>query len=129
MTRAMHPYRSSSSSVDHESMASPEELILYGMLIAIGAIPVVIALAERATFGADATLGLLMVGAGAVGAIAYTRRVRAGGAQPADGDGVSLVSLPDGPGKQRPQGSSAIRDKRDTVPINCLKSRRLFPGQ
>jgi hypothetical protein len=49
-------------------------VILYGLLVVIGAIPVVIALVQRAAFGVDATLGLLMVCAGAIGAIAYARR-------------------------------------------------------
>ena len=56
------------------SKPDPEELILYGLLVVIGVIPVVIALVQRASFGVDATLGLLMVCAGAIGAIAYARR-------------------------------------------------------
>lgn len=59
---------------DRPSKAHPEELIIYGLLVVIGAIPVAIALLQRAAFGVDATLGLLMVCAGAVGAIAYARR-------------------------------------------------------
>ncbi|HEX7841620.1 MAG TPA: hypothetical protein VF469_29325 [Kofleriaceae bacterium] len=59
---------------DRRSTSHPEELILYGLLVGIGAIPVVIALVQHAAFGVDATLGLLMVCAGAVGAIAYAWR-------------------------------------------------------
>ena len=61
---------------DRRSTPHPEELILYGLLVVIGAIPVVIALVQGAAFGIDATLGLGMVCAGAIGAIAYARRAR-----------------------------------------------------
>jgi hypothetical protein len=61
-------------SADRPAPPHPEELILYGLLVVIGAIPVVIALVQRAAFGFDATLGLLMVCAGAIGAIAYAWR-------------------------------------------------------
>ena len=57
-------------------MSPSEELILYGLLVLVGAIPVVIALVRRETFGVDASLGLLMVCAGAIGAIAYAWRAR-----------------------------------------------------
>jgi len=53
------------------SNPSSEELIVYGLLLLVGAIPVVIAIAQHARFGVDATLGLLMVCAGAIGAITY----------------------------------------------------------
>lgn len=65
----MHPYRQAPVRSDRSCHAQSEELIIYGLLVAIGAIPVAIALAERAAFGAEATLGLLMVCAGAIGAI------------------------------------------------------------
>ena len=55
---------------------SPEELILYGLLVAIGAIPVVLTLASGASFDVNATLGLLMICFGTLGAIAYTVRIR-----------------------------------------------------
>jgi hypothetical protein len=58
------------------SDASSEELILYGLLVLIGAIPVAIAVVQRATFGVDATLGLLMVCLGAIGAFVHVRRAR-----------------------------------------------------
>lgn len=62
---------------DRSSKSHPEELILYGLLVVIGAIPVVIALVQRTAFGADATLGLVMVCAGAIGALVYyARRAR-----------------------------------------------------
>lgn len=53
--------------------APAEERILYGLLIVIGLIPVVI---THGVFGVDATIGLLMIGAGALGfaAIAWKNR-------------------------------------------------------
>jgi len=54
-----------------------EELILYALMTIIGAIPVAIALAQRATFGFDSTLGLLMVVLGVVGmSVQLTRYLR-----------------------------------------------------
>jgi hypothetical protein len=79
----MHPYRDPPVSTDPVERPTPEEPILYGLLITIGAIPVVLALASGGTFDVNATLGLLMICSGALGAIAYTvrmRRSRAGGA-------------------------------------------------
>ena len=70
----MHPYREPPIPADRPSPAHPEELIFYGLLVVIGAIPVVIALVQRAALGVEATLGLLMIWAGAIGAIAYARR-------------------------------------------------------
>ena len=71
---------------------SPEELILYGLLVVIGAIPVVLTLASGGSFDVNATLGLLMISFGALGAIAYTiriRRSRGGGARRALFDHLS----------------------------------------
>jgi uncharacterized membrane protein YqaE (UPF0057 family) len=59
------------------SDASSEELILYGLFVLIGAIPVAIALVQRGMFGVDATLGLLMVCLGTIGAFVHVRRARA----------------------------------------------------
>jgi MFS superfamily sulfate permease-like transporter len=60
---------------DRRSTSHPEELILYGLLVGIGAIPVAIALVRHAAFGVEATLGLLMVCAGGIGAVTYARRI------------------------------------------------------
>ncbi len=60
----------------HLMDADPEELVLYLLLAAIGAIPVAITLVRHATFGFDATLGLLMVAIGAVGTVAQLARKR-----------------------------------------------------
>jgi len=61
---------------DPSSNPSSEELIVYGLLLLIGAIPVAIAIAQHAKFGVEATLGLLMVCAGAVGTLAYLVQAR-----------------------------------------------------
>ena len=53
----------------------PEEMILYGLLFVIGAIPVVITLVRHATFGFDATIGLLMAAIGLVGMCAQLARL------------------------------------------------------
>jgi hypothetical protein len=74
----MHPYRDPPLLADDVERRSPEELILYGLLVAIGAIPVVLALASGGTFDVNATLGLLMVSGGALGAIAYACRTHTG---------------------------------------------------
>jgi hypothetical protein len=60
---------------DHSSRSCPEELILHGLLVLVGAIPVAVALAQRGPLGADATFGLLMVLAGSVGALFEACRV------------------------------------------------------
>jgi hypothetical protein len=58
------------------SVRSSEELVLYGLLIAIGALPFGLPLARHAAFGVEATLGLLMVGTGVVRIIVDMYRVR-----------------------------------------------------
>ena len=72
----MPPYRETPMRADHPTNPSSEEPILYGLLVLIGAIPVAIALVQRAMFGVDATIGLLMVCTGALGEIAHVRRAR-----------------------------------------------------
>ena len=74
----MHPYRDVPSHPTRQPAVDPEGFILYGILAAIGAIPVVVALVERAEFGSDATLGLIMLVVGLVGMLA-TRWARAAG--------------------------------------------------
>jgi hypothetical protein len=51
-----------------------EELLFYGLLVAIGVIPVVIAVVQRTVFGVEATLGLMMACTGIVAAIVHTWR-------------------------------------------------------
>ncbi len=46
-----------------------DDLIVYTLLVVIGAIPVAITLGEAAVFGWDATVGLLMVGGGLLGLV------------------------------------------------------------
>ncbi len=76
MAPSMHPYRELPVLVKKAPRLDPEELILYGLLMVIGAIPVLLAVGGSASFGVDASVGLLMVCAGAVGAIAYGWRAR-----------------------------------------------------
>jgi len=47
----------------------PEDLVLHGLLVVIGAIPVTLALVHRAFFGVEPTLGVLMVLAGVLGVL------------------------------------------------------------
>ena len=70
----MHPYRETHARVDRPPSPSSEELILYSLLVMIGAIPIAIAVIERAMFDADATLGLMMVCTGVIGAVRQLRR-------------------------------------------------------
>lgn len=72
----MHPFRESAVHAKPRSRAQPEELILYALLIAIGAIPVAIALGEQAAFGVEATLGLIMMCLGALGGLGDLARSR-----------------------------------------------------
>jgi len=46
-----------------------DDLLVYGLLVAIGIIPVATTLARGVSFGVEATVGLLMVCAGILGAI------------------------------------------------------------
>jgi len=57
-------------------MAHPEETIVYGLLIVIGALPVALALAQPGGFGGEATFGLLMMCAGGVGLVVRSWRTR-----------------------------------------------------
>jgi hypothetical protein len=76
LARSMHPCRESPMFAHGFAKSHIEELIIYGLLVVIGAIPVVISLVERTVFGVEATLGLLMVCAGILGAIAFAWRGR-----------------------------------------------------
>jgi uncharacterized membrane protein len=70
----MQPLREVAMLANRTSKSHPEELVLYGLLVMIGAIPVAIAVVQRTAFGVEATCGLLMVVAGALGAIIYALR-------------------------------------------------------
>jgi len=70
----MHPYRDIPTRPARRHPVDPEDLVLYGMLMGIGAIPVIIALIERIAFGFDATLGLMMLVVGAVGLLVARAR-------------------------------------------------------
>jgi len=59
----MHPYRRKAGNATRHVWPDSEELILFALLAAIGAIPVVITLLRHGTFGVEPTVGLLMIGA------------------------------------------------------------------
>jgi hypothetical protein len=93
----MHPYRKFPMRAEPSSSWSPEEPILYALFVAIGAIPIAIALDERAAFGVEATVGLIMMCAGVLGALGYVVRVlhgpdRVDTAQPAGPSGAGSRS-------------------------------------
>ncbi len=72
----MHPYRDAPMRSPRRPQIDPEDLVLYGLLLVIGVIPVVITLVDRAAFGFDATLGLMMVVVGIVGIVFHVLRAR-----------------------------------------------------
>jgi len=49
------------------STCDPEDAVLYGLLVVIGLIPILTALVTRATFGVEASLGMMMVVGGLLG--------------------------------------------------------------
>jgi hypothetical protein len=73
MERSTHPYRDLPVPAAPAPAPLDEERLLYALLLAIGAIPVIVALVDHRTFGVDATLGLLMILAGTLGALAHSR--------------------------------------------------------
>lgn len=79
MVWSSYPYREASAGLSPDrSTCSPEEAVLYGLLVVIGLIPILIALVTEAKFGAEASIGMLMVGAGLLGLrpVGRTRRSR-----------------------------------------------------
>jgi hypothetical protein len=72
----MHPYRDPPIVDEPPAHGYPEEMIIYGLLVVIGAIPLVLALIAQTGFGAEATLGALMACAGAIGAVVSSSRRR-----------------------------------------------------
>ena len=74
MERSTHPYRD--LPVPATTVPAPllEELILYALLVAIGAIPAVLALVDGGALGVEATIGLIMVCAGLRGTFACSWR-------------------------------------------------------
>lgn len=67
-----HSPRNSPAALD------PEALIVYGLLIVVGAIPIATAVDQRGTFGVEATVGLIMIALGAVGALGCAWQALAG---------------------------------------------------
>ena len=72
----MHPYREFSSRGEHTMLSHTEERIVYALLVVVGLIPVATALAQGTVFGVEATIGLLMVLAGVIGAVSDALRAR-----------------------------------------------------
>jgi hypothetical protein len=72
----MSPYRQVSQ-VAHRTQTvhryHPEELVAYGLLLSIGAIPFTVALLDRTCFGAEGTIGGLMMALGALGFLRSSR--------------------------------------------------------
>lgn len=63
----MHPYRDAVYRAERGVVSDSEELVLYRLLVVIGALPIVTALATKAVIGPESTMGLLMVAAGLIG--------------------------------------------------------------
>lgn len=63
----MCPYRHAPTSTPERPGRNAEEPVLYGLLVAIGAIPVVIAVLRGGMFGVEPTLGLVMLCLGLIG--------------------------------------------------------------
>jgi hypothetical protein len=67
-----HPYREPPPVADAEPAG--DERAIYGVLTAVGAIPLAIAVASGECFGAEPTVGLVMFGFGIVGLVSTVRR-------------------------------------------------------
>jgi hypothetical protein len=72
----MHPYRDAPMPPTRRRHVDPEDLVLYGLLMFVGIIPVIIAVVDRSAFGFDATLGLMMLVVGIVGMVFHVARAR-----------------------------------------------------
>jgi hypothetical protein len=73
----MCPYRQvSTSAPETQPRWNAEELVLYGLLVAIGAIPVVVAVVGGGMFGVEPTIGLGMVCLGLIGTVVHLCRNR-----------------------------------------------------
>lgn len=78
MACSMHVQGAEAMVSTRHSWSDAEELIVYLALVAVGAIPVGIALAHHSGLGAEATIGLLMIVGGIIGLtyLAWSRRDR-----------------------------------------------------
>jgi hypothetical protein len=85
---------------DSPATLDPEALIVYGLLIVVGAIPIATALDQRGGFGVEATVGLIMIVLGAVGALGCAWQALAGSPRyPADCDHSGAGSGGGSPGR------------------------------
>jgi hypothetical protein len=71
-----HPYREAPMTTETQQSSASEEPILYGLLLAIGLVPVAIAWAAGGGYGAEATIGGLMATGGALGLVQQARLPR-----------------------------------------------------
>ena len=69
----MHPYREAPMTTDTQTEPASEEGVLYTLLLAIGLIPIGIAWASGTGYGAEATIGGLMVAGGLGGLVRRAR--------------------------------------------------------
>jgi hypothetical protein len=76
MKSIAHPYRRPTSSAGHASSVHGEELIFYLALCVVGAIPLASLVAHGGAFGAEPTVGLMMILAGLAGLFAAWRVAR-----------------------------------------------------
>jgi hypothetical protein len=70
----VHPYRDVATRAEEPPRPDREELVLYGVLAAIGGIPVATALLSHDRFDLDGTLGLLMLIVGISGIVVQVLR-------------------------------------------------------
>ena len=68
-----HPYREAPMTTDTQQSPASEESVLYGLLLAIGLVPVAITWAAGGAFGAEATVGGLMATGGLLGLVQRAR--------------------------------------------------------
>lgn len=71
----MNPYRRASPpEPDDDRSSSREDVIFYALLVIAGALPVIGVVADGARFGAEATIGLILLLLGAVGLLSVVVR-------------------------------------------------------
>lgn len=75
MPNGQDPFRTSPSDEPEAEPAAPphEEVVIYGLAAAVGALPVTGALVHHTGFGNEATIGLVIAGLGLIGLAATAR--------------------------------------------------------
>jgi hypothetical protein len=69
MKSIFHPYRGATPASHRPAAAPIEELIFYAALCLVGAIPIWTTATRSSAFGVEATIGVLMIAAGAIGLV------------------------------------------------------------